>query len=184
MRRRWIRLIAVGTPALAAVGIAGLLSLLAGGGGGLAGRLLAVAFIVVTLGGLVVLPGTTLIVRYLRGIPDVRVDELGLTWGRDRSRDLALDWVDVERVEIRIHNSGLGDDRVFVLTPLAGSGSPAGGRLGRFTAAVNRLTFGSPFAVSTQFEDCPWTELRDLIAARLPGTPIVETDPRQRSRGS
>jgi len=180
MRRRWIRLVAIGTPALAAVGIAGLGSLV-GGDGSLLGRLIGVAFIVLTLGGLVVLPGTILLARWLRGIPDVRVDELGLIWGRDRSRDLALAWPNIAGVEIRINDSGLGKDRVFVFTPLPGTGSVARSRLGRFTAAVNRLMFGSPFAVSTLFENCPWTELRDLVATRLPGVPIDETDPRQRS---
>ena len=153
------------------------MSLLAGGGGGLGGRILGVAFIVLTLGGLVVLPGTVLLVRFLRGIPDVRLDEQGLVWGRDRTRDLTLDWADVEAVEIRPNRSGLGIDRVFIFTTRPGPAAPAvRSRLGRFTAAVNRATFGSAFAVSTQFDDCPWPELRALVASRLPDVPIVEAD--------
>jgi hypothetical protein len=174
MRRSWRVFVAIAIPAFAVLMVVGSVALLtARRGPGLA-EVLAIAFIVATLGGLIVVPGTVILARLARGAPDVRIDRQGIIWGNDRSRDLAIDWSDVERVTSRLQKSQYLTDRLFVVQPRAGRTGPSPTTIyGRLMAIANRMTSGSRFSISTIATDHPWDEIRATIEAHL-GRPVDE----------
>lgn len=172
MRRSWRIFVWLAVPALAAVMVLGTADTLSGREVTLT-EILTAIFIVGVLGGLIVVPGTALLVRQARGVPDVRFDERGVVWGRDRARDLAIDWADVERVISKKQETQYLTDRVFVLRPRPGaSGTAATTVFGRVLGAMNRLTYGSPYTISSLVADRPWEEIRRLLAAYLPDRPF------------
>ena len=120
-------------------------------------------------------PGTAVLLRHARGAPDVRIDERGVVWGNDRTRDLSIDWRDVDRVTIKTVKAQYTTDRALILRPVPGSsGSPARTVYGRVLSTTNRFGYGGRFAISTMVEDHGWEEVRDALAAHLPGRPIEE----------
>jgi hypothetical protein len=174
MRRAWRIFIAIAVPALAILMVVGSVAILSGRRGPGPGGLLPVAFIVAILGGLVVVPGIVILTRLARGVPDVRIDRLGIVWGNDRSRDLAIDWPDVERVSSRLQKTQYLTDRLFVVQPRAGrTGAPPTTIYGRFMAIANRMTSGSRYSISTIATDHPWDEIRRAIEAYL-GRPVED----------
>lgn len=177
-RRRWRVLIALAIPAFTALMVLGSAAIMSGAIRGREGdvleigvwfRILIVVVIVAVLGGLIVVPGTALLVRHARGVPDVRLDDQGVVWGRDRSRDMAIDWRDIERVTAKTQETKYLTERVFVLHPRAGrSGSRAKTLYGRLTGAGNRLMYGGPFVISTVAADRSWDEILQILAEHLP----------------
>jgi hypothetical protein len=134
---------------------------------------LLIVFILVTLGGLIVVPGLVMLTRLARGVPTVRIDDRGIVWGDDRSRDLSIDWADVAGVTVRTVTNQVVPDRVLVIRPREGfeTATPAS-RYGRVVAALNRSTHGTPFAISTVIADQPVEGIRDAVASRLGGMPV------------
>jgi hypothetical protein len=168
MRRAWRIFIAIAVPALAILMVFGSVAILTGRRGPGLGGMLTVAFIVAILGGMIVVPGIAILTRLARGVPDVRIDRQGIIWGNDRSRDLAIDWSDVERVTSRSQKTQYLTDRLFVVQPHAGhTAKPPRTIYGRFMALSNRMTSGSRFAISTLVVDHPWDEIRTTIEAHL-----------------
>ena len=175
MRRAWRIFIAIAVPAIAILMVFGSVAILTGRRGPGFGGLVTVAAIVAILGGLIVVPGVAILTRLARGVPDVRIDRQGVVWGSDRTRDLAIDWSDVERVTSRIQKTQYLTDRLFVLHARPGqTPTPPHTIYGRFMALSNRMTSGSRFAISTLVVDHPWDEIRTTIEAHL-GRPIDET---------
>ena len=128
------------------------------------------------LGGLIVVPGTAILIRLARGVPDVRLDDQGIVWGGDRSRDLAIDWAAVEDVTTRRQKTEYLTDRLFVIRARSGRDVPSPGTMyGRFMAIGNRLSGGSRFVISTMTTDQPWDRIRATIEAHL-GRPIEDGD--------
>ncbi len=167
-RRRWRILIGLAVPAFTVLMVLGSAEILSGDNDPWI-RILIVVVLVAVLGGLIVVPGTALLVRHARGVPDVRLDDQGVVWGRDRLRDLSIDWADIERVAAKEHRTEHMTDRVFVLRPRSGrSGRPAKTIYGRLMGAGNRLMYGSPFAISTVVADRSWDEILRVLAAHLP----------------
>jgi hypothetical protein len=167
-RRRWRLLVGLAVPAFALLLVFGSAEILSSDSDPWI-RVLIVIGLVAVLGGLIVVPGTTLLVRHARGVPDVRFDDQGVVWGRDRSRDLAIDWADIERVGAKEHRTEHITDRVFVLLPRPGrSGTRAKTLYGRVMGAGNRLMYGSPFTISTIVADRSWDEILQVLAAHLP----------------
>ncbi len=120
-----------------------------------------------------VVPTAIFLVRALRGIPDARLDLQGVVWGRDRSRDLSIDWGEIGRVSVKVERTQYVTDRVFVLHPAAGrTGRAARTHFGRVLGRVNRFRYGTPFAISTVTADQPWETVRQVLVARLPEVPI------------
>jgi hypothetical protein len=173
MRRSWVAVVAVAVPAFALLMVAGSAEVLSKHPNPGPGDLLPVLFIIATLGGLIVIPGTAELVRLARGIPDVRIDAWGVVWGRDRSRDLAIAWTDVEGATAKAFATQFLTDRVFVLQPRPGRARPAAGTLfGRAVAIGNRIQNGSPFVISTISADHSWAVIRTVLAAHLGDRPI------------
>ena len=172
MRTAWRIAVAVAIPAFTALIVAGSASILSSARDPLGG-ILAVAILALTLGGLIVVPGIAVLGRLARGAPDVRIDAQGVVWGNDRSRDLAIDWSDVDAVTSRIQKSRYLTDRLLVFQPRAGrTGTPPRTLYGRLMAFSNRVTSGSRFAISTMVVDHPWDDVRATIEAHL-GRPVV-----------
>jgi hypothetical protein len=168
MRRAWRIFIAMAVPTIAILMVFGSEAILTGRRGPGPDGLVTVAFIVAILGGLIVVPGIAILARLARGVPDVRIDRQGIVWGSDRSRDLAIDWSDVERVTGRLQKTQYLTDRLFVVHPRAGHAAPPPQTIyGRFMALSNRMTSGSRFAISTLVVDHPWDEIRTTIEAHL-----------------
>jgi hypothetical protein len=173
MRRSWRIFIAIVVPAFAALIVFGSAAILSTGRDPI-GELLGVVFIVSTIGGLVVVPGAIVLIRLARGTPDVRLDGQGIVWGNDRSRDLAIDWSEVEGVTTQLQKTQYLTDRLFVVQPRAGrTGARPTTTYGRLMAIANRMTSGSRFAISTMAVDRPWDEIRATIEAHL-GRPVEE----------
>jgi hypothetical protein len=176
--RRWRILVGLAVPAFAVLMVLGSAEIMSGAIRSRDGdvldidvwiRILIVVVIVAVLGGLIVVPGTALLVRTARGVPDVRFDETGVVWGRDRSRDLSIDWADIEAVTARTHETEHLTDRVFVLRPRPGrSGTRAKTLYGRVMGAGNRIMYGSPFTISTIVADHSWDAILQVLAAHLP----------------
>ena len=167
-RRRWRILIGLAVPAFAVLMVFGSAEILSADGDAWL-RILTVVTLVATLGGLIVAPGTALLVRHARGVPDVRFDAQGVVWGRDRSRDMAIDWRDIERVTAKTQETKYLTERVFVLHPRSGrSGSRAKTLYGRLMGAGNRFMYGGPFVISTVAADRSWDEILQVLAAHLP----------------
>jgi hypothetical protein len=171
LKRRWQVAIAVGVPLFALLLVAGSAALLGGPSPGLV-AILGVVFITATLGGLVVVPGVLLLGRYARGIPDVRLDERGIVWGRDRACEQSLDWAAIERV-ITKRIEGDMPERAFILRIRPdGSGSRATSVDGRILTSMNRLRYGTTFAISTLGADRSWEDIRAALGAHLPDRPF------------
>jgi hypothetical protein len=167
-RRAWRIVIGLAVAAFVVLIVLGSVEILSGDGDPWF-RILTVLVLVATLGGLIVVPGTALLVRHARGVPDVRFDDQGVVWGLDRSRDMAIDWRDIERVTAKTQETKYLTERVFVLQPRAGrSGSRAKTLYGRLTGAGNRLMYGGPFVISTVAADRSWDEILQVLAAHLP----------------
>ena len=173
MRRSWRALVTIAVPAFAVLIVVASGVILAAGRGPLGG-ILGVAFLAAVLGGLIVVPGTVVLTRLARGVPDVRIDTQGIVWGSDRSRDLAIDWSDVEAVVIGRQKTQYMTDRLFVIRPRAGRTIPRPRTVyGRLMAIANRMTTRSRFAISTMTTDQPWDEIRATIEAHL-GRPVED----------
>jgi hypothetical protein len=168
VKRTWFALGAVAVPAFAAVIVLATVDTLAKAPYPLP-ALLTIGFLVVVLGGLIVVPGTALVSRAARGIPNVRLDERGAVWGSDRSRDLSIDWSDVEAVVSKTSDHGQMTDRVFVLRPKPTHVGPKASSLyGRAMGGLSRAMYGSPYTISTAAEDHSWEDVRRFLGARLP----------------
>ena len=176
MRRSWRILVGLAVPAFAILIVVASAAILSAGRGP-AGGILGVAFLMATLGGLIVVPGTVILGRLARGVPDVRLDGRGIVWGRDRTRDLAIDWSDIESVSSRVQKTQYLTDRLFVVKPRDGvqPGRPRT-TYGSFMALANRMTTSSPYAISTMVADQSWDEIRATIERHL-GRPIEEIHP-------
>ncbi len=173
MRRSW-RLVVATAVVVAAVIIAlGTYSIVAEDRLEPAGLLL-VGCILATLGGLIVLPGVAMLGRFARGVPTVRIDDLGVVWGSHRARDLSIDWGDVAGVTLRTVTNQVIPDRVFVIRPVDGRPEAAPlTRYGRIVAALNRSMYRTPFAISTVIADQPVERIRLALAARLEGGSVA-----------
>jgi hypothetical protein len=167
LKRRWRLAIAAGVPLFGLLLLAGSAAVLSGPSPGVV-AIVVVVFLVATLGGLVVLPGTILMLRAARGIPDLLIDERGIVWGRDRRRDQSLDWDDVAAV-ITKRIGGDMPERAFILRIRpGGSGSRAVSRGGRILISMNRLRYGTTWSISTAGADHAWKEIRAALGEHLP----------------
>jgi hypothetical protein len=170
VRRSWRIAIGVAVPLFAILMVAGIATIVGDGRGSGLGEALAIVFIVATLGGPIVVPGAGALARIVKGVPDARIDDRGIVWGRDRTRDLAIDWTDVDEVMGRVLPTRYITERVFAIMPFPGrTGTPARTPYGRVLALANRLRYGSPFVISMTVADRSWEEVRDVLATRLPG---------------
>ena len=173
MRRSWRIVVGLAVPGFAILIVVASAAILSNGRGP-AGGILGVAFLAATLGGLIVVPGTVILGRLARGVPDVRIDRQGIVWGSDRTRDLAIDWSDIESVSSRFQKTQYLTDRLFVVKPRDGvqPGRPHT-TYGSFMALANRMTTRSPYAISTMVTDHSWDEIRTTIERHL-GRPVEE----------
>src|SRR5262249_39591208 len=134
---------------------------------------LLIVFILASLGGLIVVPGLVMLTRMARGVPTVRIDDRGIVWGNDRSRDLSIDWADIAGLTVRTVTNQVVPDRVLVIQPREGLAIAApASRYGRVVAALNRSTHGTPFAISTVIADQPIERIRDAVASQFGGVPV------------
>ena len=167
LKRRWRVAIAIGVPLFALLLVAGSAAVLSDGSSG-AIAIAAVVFIVATLGGLVVVPGTLLLVRAAQGIPDLLLDDRGIVWGRDRRRDQSLDWDAIESIATK-RVGGDMPERAFILRVVPGrTGTPATGVGARILASMNRLRYGTTWSISTAGADRSWEEIRAALGAHVP----------------
>jgi hypothetical protein len=174
MRRSWRILIGLAVPAFAILIVVASAAILSSGRGP-AGGILGVAILVAVLGGLIVVPGTFILGRLARGVPDVRLDGRGIVWGSDRTRDLAIDWSEIESISGQVQKTQYLTDRLFVVKPKAEvTPEPPRTTYGRFMALANRMTSRSPYAISTMVADHPGDEIRSVLEVHL-GRPIEET---------
>lgn len=173
MRRTWQIVLWLAVPAFAILSVVGITAIVTDRRGSPLEDALGVVFIVGTLGGLIVIPGTAALARIAKGVPDARIDGRGIVWGRDRARDLAIDWTDIDEVVAKVSRTRYVTDRVFALMPVPGrTGTPARTAYGRVLAFGNRLRYGSPYVISMTVADRSWEQVRNVLAARLPGRPI------------
>jgi len=167
MRRTWRLVVATAVVVAAVIIVLGCWSLALEDRVDVAAALLIV-FILLTLGGLIAVPGLVMLGRFARGVPTVRIDDTGIVWGSDRSRDLAIDWPEIAGVTLRTVTNQVVPDRVFVIVPredavIARPASP----YGRVVAALNRSMYRTPFAISTVVADQPIQPVRARIDSRL-----------------
>lgn len=167
MRRSWRTFITIAVPAFFLLIVGGSVAILSSGRGP-AGGIIGVAMLVAILGGLIVVPGTALLIRLARGVPDVRLDDQGIVWGADRSRDLAINWTAIEGVTSRRQKTQYLTDRLFVVRPRSDAAvTRPQTAYGRFMAIGNRMSGGSRFVISTMTADQSWDRIRTTIEAHL-----------------
>jgi hypothetical protein len=122
-------------------------------------------------------PSAYAVRRFLRGTPELRLDTQGILWGDDRRRHRYLDWVDVARVRIWPTPLRLGDTGTLVFDPVAGHRAvDRVGPVQRLRDRLFRSEYGTRFVVSTWSTDCSFTELCDLVGARVPPGALPERD--------
>lgn len=147
-------------------------------GGGLALML----FAVVPLSGFVVLPAIRGLWRWATGSPNLRIDERGLVWGRNRARDPAIDWTDIAGISMRRVESRRYQvrDQALIVDPVPGY-RPAD-RLGpyvRVAAAFNRIAFDNAYVISTMTLSCTFDELVAALNPHL-ASPVLDESTGQR----
>lgn len=115
--------------------------------------ILTVAFVAITIGGLLVVPTAYFLVRRVLGVPAITVDPRGVVLGGSWSRDLAVEWSNVRRIRLReVSSNGIRDTQVlFDLVDDAPLRARARGLRRRATLLANRLMFGVPFGLSTAY---------------------------------
>jgi hypothetical protein len=114
-------------------------------------------------------PSAYVLRHIARGAPDVRLDARGIVWGDDRRRHLSLDWDEVAGVRIWPNPIRLGDTGVLVFDPVAGHHvTHRAGLVERLRNRLFRFEYDSRFVVRTWATDCSFTELCDLVEARVP----------------
>jgi hypothetical protein len=162
-------------PIFVAIGIAATISLAASPG--LLGTLwIVVAAAVDLLLGLLGAAGLWFGSHWLRRVPAVRLDDRGIVWGADRSRDLSIDWGDIAGVSVRVVR---GNPRV----PFAGhliiidpqpSHRPRSTltTAARISAVGNRFAFDTPYVIGTAFLDRSASTLLPVIFRHVPGRPL------------
>ena len=124
----------------------------------------------VVFAGAVVLPSLMLIRREQRSPVYITVDEEGLIWGTDRSRDLSLPWVAIEKIRAVPDPYRESSMHEIAFLPVAGYRSP--GSRGRND--IRQSSVGDYlFEIDTRLGDCPEDEFLGLIASRRPDLPIV-----------
>lgn len=169
MARRWLAATAVAVPAFAALIVLATNDVLARNPSPGIDKILTILFFFVVLGGLIVVPGTAVLARHARDVPNVLLDETGIVWGRDRSRDLSIDWADVERITTKKVKLGRVTDRAMVVRPRPGRSSRSARTLyGRLLTIGNRLQYDGPLVISTFGADHSTEEILAFIADRLP----------------
>jgi len=131
------------------------------------GALFALGFGIVFLVVLIA-PGLWLFQRAFRGIPLLRIDERGMVMGRDRRRDLWVDWADVEEVGVRVNTGGGVTDRVIIVETSDRWPLEHQSRKARWTAGICRVLYGAPFSLSTIGHDIAVEEVLARIAAHRP----------------
>jgi hypothetical protein len=117
------------------------------------GALVPIAFVVVTLGGLIVAPGLYMGIRRLLGIPMLTVDSRGMVLGGSWDRDLAVEWTNVRRIRVRTTVANGITDHQLLIDLIDERPLVQRARLLRQKAvlATNRLMFRQPFGVSTAY---------------------------------
>ena len=141
LKRRWLVFVALAVPGFAALALAASAQVLSKPPIDVL-DILSALFFVVGLGGLLVIPGAALLVRQLRGVPDIRLDRQGVVWGNDRAREQSLDWSAIDRVTSK-RIGGNVPERAFILGIRPGrSGRRAQSLYGRIMAFSNRLLEG------------------------------------------
>jgi len=174
MRRSWRLFLAIAVPAFGALMAGVIVANLIDRRENLLADLLLAAFLLGTLGILVVIPGAAALIRLARGVPDVRIDGQGIVWGNDRTRDLQIDWRDVEVVSTRVQQTQYLTDRLIVLRARPDARpKPPRTRWGRILGGGQRVFYGSRFAISTAVEDAPFETIKAAIERHL-GRPIED----------
>ena len=167
--RLWLIVTAVAVPAFAALIVLATNDVVARNPNPGFDKILTILFFFIVLGGLIVVPGTAVLARHARGVPNVRLDDSGIVWGRDRSRDLSIDWSDVERITTKKVKLGRVTDRAMLVRPREGrSASPATTLYGRILAVGNRLQYDAPLVISTFGADHSTEEVLAFLSERLP----------------
>lgn len=107
--------------------------------------------------------------RVLRRKPFLRIDDWGITEGDDRTRDPAIRWGEIARIEGRwVASNGLRDVLVLVHPRDGASLAQRSGRSTRLMMAMSRLMYGAPIAISTMTLAIPREELIARLAAYYP----------------
>lgn len=167
--RLWLGVAAIAVPAFAAVAALATGDILARNPNLGLEKILTILFIDTVLGGLIVVPGTAVLARHIRGVPNVRLDDRGIVWGRDPARDLSIEWRDVERISTRKVKLGRVTDRAMIVRPRPGwSDSRAKTLYGRILRLGNRWQYEAPLVISTFGADHSVEEILAYLADRLP----------------
>jgi hypothetical protein len=169
LRRVWLAAIALAVPAFGVLAFLATADIVARNPNPGLDKLLTIAFIVGSLGGLIVVPGLAILVRHLRGVPNVRLDDEGIVWGRDRSRDLSIAWGDVDRIVTKKVKLGRVTDRAMIVRARPGrTPSRATTLYGRLLGLGNRWQYEAPLVISTFGADHSAEEILAFLATRLP----------------
>jgi hypothetical protein len=140
--------------------------------------LIRIVLVVVPLIAIVVM-GVGLLSCWALGIPIVRIDDRGLVFGRDRRRDPAIDWRDIQRVDVRSLRYRSMHYRVFAIRAAPGARATKGrGLWARLTGKLSSMFYGSPYAISSLGVDWSEDQIREMLQSHLPGMPIVD-EPRR-----
>ena len=137
-----------------------------------AGRPFLLALVAVILGVLVV-PSTPVIWRWLRHQPEYVIDDLGITWGGDALRDPFVAWADIQSVTAGQIQSRYVSDRVIVVRSRRPWREAAAGlgRWRRWGMAASDWLSGEPYQMSTTLTTPGYEVIAAEIEARM-GRPI------------
>lgn len=127
----------------------------------------------VGLGGLlivlVVVPAMWWVLRAVRWVPFLRIDDWGVVLGRDRLRDLSIEWGEIAVLEVRSSRDNLVRDLVVLLHPADADAWEARQTLASRTASVVfGAMYNGRFAIPTRQLDVPFDEILARIALHKP----------------
>jgi hypothetical protein len=132
---RWlVLLLALATPGFAILLVGATLQLASEGhvtGWGLALTLFGMWIFFV---GLLIAPGVWCLYRAWRRMPALQVDAWGLVWGDDWSRDLSIEWREIDAITSRLVRSRGYSDRFVLIHPKNGVVPPRVARVFRWAA--------------------------------------------------
>jgi hypothetical protein len=168
-KRRWTAFVALCAP--------GFTVLLVGACIDIAGRshlsvpvkILFIAGFVTFFVPVLVVPSWLSLWHVARGIPVVTIDDRGIVWGRDRTRDLTADWSDIDRIRGVPYRSRGYSDRLLWVETGSVDRTRALGRWKRFQLRLTNWIYGAPLVIPTTILQIEFDELVAAIRARYRG---------------
>jgi hypothetical protein len=164
-----VLLFALSTPGFTVLLIGGTWSIASGSQGEWWITALGLLMLWVIFLGLLIVPGIWYLVRMWRDVPALQVDAWGLVWGDDWSRDLAIEWQDIDSITSRPLRSQYYSDRLLLIQPRTAGIRSTLPAMKRWSAWVTAQLYGTPYAIGLGTLRIKREELVALIRSHFSG---------------